>query len=453
VKLRIEKSVYGGAGLARAADGKTVFVPLVLPGESVSVAVTQDKRSFAEAELLEVLEPAPERVAAPCPYFGRCGGCQYQHASYPAQLEIKEQVLRESLGRARVSAPARVQVHAGEPWGYRNRIRLHVRAEDGALGYRERGSHRLLVVEQCPIAMPVLERALRAVTEALRAQRLGDVFAEAELSTDDRGDAVCLLLELRAGTRATEQVLAAVCARVSAQLPELRGAGVRAAAPQREPGRRSGRGPSDEDEQAPASRLLATWGEPWLTHGVLGQEYTVSLGAFFQVHHGLVAKLVTLATSERAGRLAWDLYAGVGLFSRALAPHFAQVVAVEGAPVSAANLRQNLLAPHRAVEASTLAFLERERLGLGVHVRRAAGATPEFVLVDPPRAGLGEEASRLLSEIGPEDITYVSCDPATLGRDLRVLLDSGYQLEQLHLVDLFPQTFHVEAVAKLRRRV
>jgi 23S rRNA (uracil1939-C5)-methyltransferase len=196
-------------------------------------------------------------------------------------------------------------------------------------------------------------------------------------------------------------------------------------------------------------RELASWGVPRMTYQVAGIAYRVSLGAFFQVNRMLTGKLVELSTGSRRGALAWDLYAGVGLFSCVLASHFEQVVAVEGAPVSCDDLRANLGAPHRAVESSTVGFLRRE---VARRSPKTALAQPEFVLVDPPRAGLGEEAVHLLAQIGPPEITYVSCDPATLSRDLRRLLDSGYKLEGLHLIDLFPQTFHLETVAMLTRR-
>jgi 23S rRNA (uracil1939-C5)-methyltransferase len=196
-----------------------------------------------------------------------------------------------------------------------------------------------------------------------------------------------------------------------------------------------------------------------MTYQVAGVDYRVSLGAFFQVNRGLVGTLVELATHRRSGLLAWDLYAGVGLFSRVLASRFEQVVAVEAAPTAYQDLRANLGLPHQAICSGTLEFLRRE--AARPHAGKSRGSKPvftpprsvlpDFVLVDPPRAGLGEEAARLLSQIGPGEITYVSCDPATLSRDLRVLVNSGYKLNEIHLIDLFPQTFHLETVAMLSR--
>jgi 23S rRNA (uracil1939-C5)-methyltransferase len=168
----------------------------------------------------------------------------------------------------------------------------------------------------------------------------------------------------------------------------------------------------------------------------------VSIGSFFQVNRLLIEPLVELVTRDAAGKLAWDLYAGVGLFARALLSSFDQVVAVESAPRSVQDLRHNLSGgPHRIAASSTLGFLQR--------ARAAGNDTPDLIIVDPPRAGLGKEVTTLLAEIRPPHITYVSCDPATLSRDLKSLLDSGYSLQQLHMVDMFPQTFHLESVAML----
>ncbi len=445
MRVRSDKPVYGGAGLARA-DGKAVFVPLTLPGEEVEAAIRRDKGSFAEAELLKVLAPAPERVAAPCPYYGACGGCQYQHAAYPAQLAMKRAILEETLARAGLRDLPSVTTHAGEPWGYRNRIRLHVDPHTHALAYTRRGSHTLLPVEACPIAAPLLQTALRACQMGLPAHDAGRWCSEVELFTDADGSALLLSFALRSAGGVEPGSFERLCASLKQSLPQLRGAGLFAPGNPVRGGRR-GRAPkpelADEPEgEAASGRVLARWGEPRLPYRVRAETYRVSLGSFFQGNRFLVETLLALATEGGAGRLAWDLFAGVGLFARVLGRSFDRVVAVEGAPFSSDDLRRNLPeSGYRAVESSTLAFL-----------RGASREKPDCGLLDPPRAGLGREASALLSQIGPEHVTYVSCDPATLARDLRVLVDAGYAITGLDLVDMFPQTFHMETVAKLRRR-
>jgi 23S rRNA (uracil1939-C5)-methyltransferase len=191
--------------------------------------------------------------------------------------------------------------------------------------------------------------------------------------------------------------------------------------------------------------LLAQIGEQSLVYTAADRGYRVSIGSFFQVNRFLIDPLVNLVAEKSAGNVAWDLYAGVGLFSAALASRFEQIMAVESGPVSVRDLRHNLRGgQHRIIASSTLEFLRRARDG--------KEPTPDFVVVDPPRAGLGKEVTALLAAIHPAHITYVSCDPATLSRDLKSLLDSGYHLSQLRMLDLFPQTFHLESVATLSLR-
>ncbi len=431
MKLRIDKAIYGGSGLGRIAEGeltgKTVFVPMTLPGELVEMHITGDKRSFANAELDAVLEPAPSRTVPPCPHYGVCGGCQYQHALYLQQLEMKAAILRETLERAHISNVPAIEMAQSEPWGYRNRIRLHVQRTPFALGYRQRASHATLPIGVCPIAAPILERALHAL------QRLGGQAAvmtaceEAEFFTNAAQDAVLLSVwTTRAAHDATQQ-LAALCLALQEELPELAGAGLFSAAQGKQ-----------------ASHRLARWGSDSISYAAADFPYRVSLGSFFQVNRLLVDALVSLVAEGRSGGLAWDLYAGAGLFSRALTTRFAHVVAVEAAS-SFADLEHNLAGTaHTAMRATTLDFLRKQS-------RNRAGGEPDLVVVDPPRAGLGSEVTTLLAGVSPATIVYVSCDPATLSRDLQALLQSGYTLQTIHLVDLFPQTFHMESVTVLTR--
>ncbi len=420
MRLRIEKSIYGGAGLARA-EGKAIFVPLTLPGETVEAHVIEGRKSFASAALDAVTDPAPERAEPPCPYFGTCGGCHYQHAVYAAQVAMKRTILAETLERAglgKFGALPAMETAAAEPLGYRNRIRLHVQARPFALCYKERGSHRNLAVEICPIAAPLLQEALRV----LRGH--GDLLAQAaevELFTNAEENALLLTVW---GPKSVK--LDALCRALAQQLP-LQGA---ALMEQERQGRQTG------------GRRLAGWRETGIEYRVGAHAYSVGIGSFFQVNRFLLERLVALAAAgDRGGALAWDLYSGVGLFTRLLLERFARVVAVEAASGSFSDLRRNVDAERcQAVQRTTLDFL-----------RKHAGETPGFVLVDPPRAGLGDEVTKLLAKAAPRQITYVSCDPATLARDLRELLESGYRIQRLTMADLFPQTYHIESVVELVR--
>ena len=426
MKLRIEKAIYGGAGLARD-EGKAIFVPFVLPGEVVEARIIEDRGSYANAEPDKVLEASAERVAAPCPYFGECGGCHYQHASYAEQVKLKAGILRESLERAHLRDIPEISVLQGEPLGYRNRVRLHVDRASSKLCYRRRGSHAELAVEECPIAAPILQEALRAMLARTAEWRQGEWADEVELFTNAEQSEVLVTLWTRRGKGETDGCLERLWPKLRDAVPQVAGVAIL----------------SSDEGRKKRGGLLAKAGEQALTYRAAGNEYRVSLGSFFQVNRFLVDALVQRVTAGRSGVVAWDLYAGVGLFARALAGGFDKVVAVESAASSVADLRHNVGAPHRVVAAGTLEFLRS--------ARAERQPKPDYVVVDPPRAGLGKEISGLLSQIGPKHITYVSCDPATLSRDLKSLLDSGYHLTDLTLVDLFPQTFHLESVAMLSR--
>lgn len=424
MKVRIEKAIYGGAGLARH-EGKAVFVERSLPGELVEAEIVTDKASYSEARVTEVLEPSAERVAAPCPYYGACGGCQYQHASEDEQLRMKAAILQETLERARLKDLPEIQVIAGEPWGYRNRIRLHVETKPFALGYRREQSHVTLPVEECRIAAPALVRAMQVLVEQCEAALAGWA-REVELFTDDATELLLISVYADAATAKMQERLDALWERLQGALPEAAGCAAFALP--------AGKG---------FARRVATAGGPSLTYGAGGLQYRVSAGAFFQVNRFQVDRMVAAVCEARAGATAWDLYAGVGLFAKALVPRFEHVTAVEAAPESVADLRVN--APGaRVVAATTLDFLRKAAQEAGK--RKAA---PDLVVADPPRAGLGKDVTALLGKIRPRHITYVSCDPATLSRDLFALLQSGYRFRSLHLLDMFPQTFHVETIAQL----
>lgn len=432
MQLHIEKVVYGGAGLAHAADGdaagRAVFVPFTLPGELVEASAAESKSGIVSAELVQVVEVSSDRVKPQCAHFGECGGCHYQHASYKAQLEIKTEILRETLERAGLAELPEVQVHAGEPWGYRNRIRLRVAQVDGVLrvGYLRRGSNNFLPITMCPIAAPILWRAAEALlklADTSDAARWMEKITEVEFFTPQDESAVQM-------TMFTQQRVAgfdAFCKKLRELLPELVGAG--ASILRAERSRRTER-----------PQPIAAWGAEGLQYAAAGEKYWVSRGGFFQVNRFLVDELVEIVTARREGALAWDLYAGVGLFSRALRTNFNEVVAVEAAADDLVKTFKG--AGRRAVAATTVEFLR------GAVVQRER---PELVLMDPPRAGVGAEVCALLGRVQAKEIVYVSCDPVTLARDLKALVDFGYRIHELHMVDMFPQTFHQETVVVLDR--
>jgi 23S rRNA (uracil1939-C5)-methyltransferase len=430
IEITIEKLIYGGDGLARH-EGKSVFVPFTIPGERVSAKIVEDRRSFARAEVFKVLEPAPERVPAPCPYFGSCGGCHYQHVSYEAQLRYKSEILVETLKRSAgvvLEAPLQV-IASSEPFGYRNRTRVHLQhAPQFRLGYYRSGSHQLLAITQCPISSPLLNRALRALWSAGEAGALPPAVSEVEIFAEEQ-DAECLLELYIGGRRPSEDELARFASTIEQELPECVGIHVFAQATTARGG-------------APILQTVASAGEASLDYQVDSLTYRISAGGFFQINRYLLNELVGLVTDGASGRRALDLYAGAGLFSAPLARSFEEVIAVESSPFSFADLETNLPDGKRYAQ-TTESFLQH---------RAGEARDCDLAIIDPPRAGLGEKTAQLLALAAPREIRYVSCDPATLARDLRVLLECGYRIEEAHLVDMFPQTLHLESFVRLSRR-
>lgn len=429
--VQIEKPIYGGSFLARDA-GKAIFVPFALPGEEARVRIVEDKgkRGYAIAEAEEIISTSQERLTPLCQYFGSCGGCNYQHAEYAAQLRYKQAILRETFERGGVNAPAEIDVLAGEPWEYRNRIRLAFDAA-GRPGYRAHGSHAIVPIDAyptvaCPIAAPVLIEAALAAAEILRAMQPRPRVSEIVLFANAEETELLVSVILATPGKMRFDVFAEA---LKAKITALAGAELLV----------EGRG-------AQPQRVLTRWGAESLHYNAAAFAYRVDHDAFFQVNRWLVDALVERVTAgrddNRGGALAWDLFAGVGLFARQLAGRFSRVIAVESAPFATKALEANLAGTvAEAIRATTLEFLQKKR----------GTERPDLIVVDPPRAGLGADVAGELVKVAAPKMVYVSCDPATLVRDLRALIASGYAIESVALADLFPQTFHLETVVRLRR--
>jgi 23S rRNA (uracil1939-C5)-methyltransferase len=420
--VQIERMVYGGAGIGRDEQGAEVALPFTLPGDLVGIA---------SAGGVEVSTASDARIEPRCGHFGACGGCQYQHAEYGAQLEIKRTILQELL--VQLGRVPEIEVRSGEPWGYRNRVRMRLATVDGVVrvGYSRRASNDFLPIRECPIAAPVLWRAAEALIQLAAgdaaARRWLEQVSEVEMFCSGDQARVQLAFFLHDAEVARREPLAGLCERLKLLLPELVGTGA-------EMDGKLGR-------QARRAWAAAAWGVTGLVYEAAGERYWVSRGAFFQVNRFLIDTMVELAVEARTGRLAWDLFAGVGLFSKALCRNFAEVVAVEGNPAASGDLAK-LAKNVRAVAGSTVEFLSRAVL---------ERERPELVVMDPPRAGVGVDGCGLLGRICAPEMVYVSCDPVTLARDLAALERAGYRLERVVMVDMFPQTFHLETVVWLRR--
>jgi len=385
LEVRVERILPGGVGLAHA-EGLTLFVHLAAPGDLARVRVETVRGRVAFASVFEVLEPSPARVEPPCPYFGRCGGCDFQQLSYEAQLDAKAEIIRDCLRRvARVEPPAEIVVEPSpEVWRYRSRARWQHDAVRRHLGYYERGSHRVCDVADCPVAAPPVAERLVRLRGLMNEGRLPQA-SEFEAVAGDEGLAL---------------------------------------APPVEPG--------DEVEQV---------------RRIGGETYHFDAGCFFQINHTLLEPLVAEGLrGVGPGDTALDLYSGVGLFTLPLARRFGQVVAVEGNAASARYARRNLSDAGLAN-----ARVETAPVGEWLVVHAPELSRADFVLLDPPRAGAEPEAVRGILDLRPRHISYVSCDPATLARDLRALFDGGYRLGSVRAFDMFPQTHHVETVVHVYR--
>jgi 23S rRNA (uracil1939-C5)-methyltransferase len=426
--LQVIGQHYGG--LAATSD-PAVELPFVLRKETVEVS--------GDGVLLRVLEPAVERVQPQCPHFGCCGGCQYQMIETHQQGDVKRRILFDQLQALDIQLPAEIPAHTAQGYGYRNRIRLRCERLAGELrfGYNERGTTNFLPVVTCPIAAPVLwsaaEALLAAANEHIDTGRWMQAASEVELFCNHDLTQVQVTLLCAPRTKVKQGSLARSLAAVQQRAPQTVGLAAVASDP------RTG----------PTGRTLDAAGAPGLAYTVGDETYWISRGAFFQVNRFLLEPLVKLVCEKdgvpRVGTRAWDLYAGVGLFSRVLARAFTRVVAVEANPAAAVDNRNALRRLSAAHEVRTLTTLEFLR---AVAVQREK---PALIVLDPPRAGAGAEVCELLLRMGAPEIVYVSCDPVTLARDLAVL-QRGYRITSLQLVDLFPQTFHLETVVVLEAR-
>jgi 23S rRNA (uracil1939-C5)-methyltransferase len=342
-------------------------------------------------------------------------------------------------------------VHPSPPWNYRNRSRLQLRTRPAfALGYFKFASHELLPVEECPISSPLINRGIATLWQAGRAGKAVEGVREVEFFAN--ADDTKLLIEILCAPEARRAAVRAWGEELCASMPEIVGV-----AAFREP-------------QKGVQEPLVTVGDSALTYQTKTAAYRVSAGAFFQTNRFLTDDLVKIVTAGRSGDLALDLYAGVGLFSTALACDIRHIVSVETSQTAAADLKYNLPANGKAVQTATEQYLDEltSRVGADdsavqspkddskVHVGNGSVLPhslhkPDLIVVDPPRSGLGDRVARLLASAGAPRVTYVSCDPATLARDLLPLQAAGYRVEEVHLVDLFPQTYHLESVVQLVR--
>jgi 23S rRNA (uracil1939-C5)-methyltransferase len=402
LRLKIEKLVAGGDGLA-FHEGKAVFVPLALPGETVEARVDEARRDYAKAELLEVVEANPRRVEPVCPIYASCGGCNLQHLDYPAQVEAKALILAEAFRRTGRMDLGALAVLPSMPFGYRNRLQLHV-APSGGLGFMRRSGNEVVEAPSCPIAVD----SLRAWLEE-RARSAGATGPAQGRPSGSASPAA------RPGAAATGHAAAAL-----------------------------------DTLSSGASRFVVfgAGNEVWVEQGeaelqVAGETIRFRVEGFFQSNLHLLELFVPRLFEGLSGERAADLYCGVGLFSRFLGRRFAHLVCVERDAAALELARHNV--PGSGHEFAPLAVEDWVRT-------KSAGLRFDCVLADPPRTGLSAAVRSWMIRARIPALLYLSCDPVTMARDIGELTRSGYVLKSLEGLDFYPQTSHLESFARLAWR-
>ncbi len=438
LQATVERLVFQGSGLARLPDGRVAFVPYAAPGDLAEVEVTEARDDFVRADIVRVLAPSPLRAAPPCPYFGKCGGCQWQHLAYAAQLDWKREILQELLARVgKLSGvPVSPAIAPGGPWEYRARAQFKVFAGGRLhIGFHQRETHRVVDIDRCPLLDARLNGTLRVLRHmrdpALHRlfPRLREIWVVAGAGTGAGTGAGDVVVSLFARTQ-DRAAIRLVFHRIQAEVPSLQGVVLLDGDPRQQP------------------RFVDRHGRGALLEQVGEHQFRVDATAFFQVS-GLAAEALTRLVTEGAAltgaERVLDLYCGVGTFTVPLARLARETVGIESHLAAAQdavhNLRSNGCSGARIVQAQVEQVLPA----------LAKEGPWDLVVLDPPRQGCSHRVLEAIVEMAVPRVIYASCDPSTLARDLGRLAPSGYRCTRLTPVDLFPQTFHMEAVAVLDR--
>lgn len=406
--VRAETPVYGGYVLGR--DGKIIFIRGAIPGELVDIAVEEKKRDYSMASVRRIIEASPSRREPPCRVFGICGGCQLQFMDYAKQVAVKEEILRDAMKRIGGLDITLMPSLTGEEFGYRHRGQFKV-SQDGSLGFYREGTREVVPVEGCPVMV-------REINDIVRGLRDVDLKGVKELHIVS-GDTIAALLKGSPGDETAQAIL-------------------------------------DSGVSGVAFENGDSMGKDYITLELRGLKYSITPWSFFQSHWSLntaVVDAVREGLSPLENCAVLDLYAGAGNFSLPLALEAKEVVAVEENSYAVEDCRRNLML--NGIKNCSVVHLSVEKSLEGKkkqQVARLFGETHyDVVVVNPPRAGLTSGCLRKVMEAGSERIVYVSCNPATLARDIRKM-GENYEVESLRMVDFFPNTYHVEALTFLKRK-
>lgn len=441
--LSIQDLSPDGQGVGKTAGGFVVYVPGTLPGETVQAHIIKTTARYAVGKLLSRQQDSPDRTPPPCPVFGRCGGCQLQHLAYEAQLRHKQAMVRQCLTRIGGLQQPEVRPTLGmdQPWHYRNKGQFPCAEVDGkaALGLFASRSHRLVPVEDCPIEHPLVNAVVQAT---------GRWMAEYDVPAYDEARHAGMVRHVMA--RVGEGVVMAVLVTRKERVPHLVSwTEAMLAIPEVQSVYQVINNQRTNVVLSGDVRHLA--GDPVITTRLGEAVFEVHPRSFFQVNTEQTLALyeqVRQAAALTGGEVLWDVYCGVGTISQYLGREAGQILGVEEAPEAVENARRNAQRnglPHARYEAGRAE---------SVLPRWAAeGLRADVVVLDPPRKGCEPALLQTLTGLQPGRIVYVSCNPATLARDVKILHDGGYILRYAQPVDLFPQTSGVETVALLSKEI
>ncbi len=436
-EVEITSLTYGGRGLGRI-EGKVVFVPFSVPGDKLSVTITKDKKSFAEAEIKEILEPSADRIKPKCPVFGLCGGCAWQNISYPKQVEWKERILKETLERiGGVELPAfDSPIEAKEPYNYRSRARFQI--DGDKWGFFAASSHTLVDIEECPLVVPEVNETFAVLKKLLKGKEHGLCHIEIALSERDNRT-VASLYSIKPFAFGKMDFLSAT--------PLLKGVELL---------RSKGRGKNKAGRRDGPFTSVKKYGETDIYFTVSGRELKAPSGSFTQVNTAqnnlLVEKVCEMGALDKSTRVL-DLFSGVGNITFALAEEAGSVTGVEIDSLAVDFARANASVKGDKNPEFECADVLKWVKNKGA--KTLASPPWDVVVLDPPRGGTPSGGSvktmRELVKLAPRRIIYVSCSPPTLARDISCLRDSGYVIKRAAFLDMFPQTFHIESVVMLDR--
>ncbi len=430
--LAIESLAYGGDAIARAEDGRTVFVSGGCPGDTVSAAVTAEHERYINARVTEVLTPSPERRTPPCPYFGECGGCQWQHVSHAAQAEAKRHAVADALNRiGHVAEPLVAEtVSGGQAYGYRNKIELTADSDARGglvLGLAAARSQRIVAIDSCLLLPEKCRSFPKSLRGALRYLSRGGPLDLHRVAIRVAANTPSVEVALWAAPGPFPRATARHTLSSAVRFDSLTRVLVRGDVKSRD-----------------VSKVEVLSGHGYWREKMGDLEFRVSAPSFFQVNTKVAERMAALVVEELApsgSDRVLDVYAGVGTFTLPLAQEAGELVAMESAGSCVRDLRRNL--ETAGVEADVSP-------GDAARLLPDAGSF-DLAVVDPPRSGMAEEVAVALAACSPRRIVYVSCDPATLARDVSRLRALGYTFVRATPIDLFPQTYHVETVAVFDR--